>query len=185
MQSQEQARLIADRDGKREVRESFGKEIEKQVRAANKATDLARYVNRFLGDKAKLQLYAKSSTDCIHISVGYVGEKDTPMTSLPLSLDQPAPMEIWAHKSLLSQPVAALLKMATPKTALPEPLKSQFLDALALITAPSDSSINVAFHDDWIVLSLPRDRSATIYPVASSNVLERSPQSQKIASTRV
>lgn len=171
----EQARLIADRDSKNEVRESVEKEMEKQVRAANEATELARYVNRFLGDRSKLQIYAKSSSDCIHIGVGPAGEKYDLMTVLPPSRKPSAPIEFWAHTSILNGPVATLLKLAAPQTTLPQPLKTKFLEMLSLASAPSDSSIDVASYDGWLVLSVPQYHPAVKKSDTSSDLVGHEP----------
>ena len=155
MEMHEQARLIADRDSKREVRESVEKEMEKQVKAANEATELARYVNRFLGDSSKQQIYAKSSSDCIHIGIGPAGEKYELMTALPPSRDKSAPIEIWVYSSILSPPVAALVQGITPQTALPPLVQTKILEALLIPTLAPNSSIQLALEEGWLVLGLP------------------------------
>lgn len=154
-QSHEQARKIADRDNKRQVREGFERQVAEAVRAANERTGLARYVNRFLGDQTTLQLYAKSSTDCIHIGIGPAGEKYELMTALPPSRDKSAPIEIWVYSSILSPPVAALVQGITPQTALPPLVQTKILEALLIPTLAPNSSIQLALEEGWLVLGLP------------------------------
>ncbi|MBA4019294.1 MAG: hypothetical protein C0483_19180 [Pirellula sp.] len=153
----EQARLIADRDNKKEVAETFSKEVDQQVAEANKGLDLVRYVNGFLGDQKTLQLHAKSTKDFIYIGIGPEGEKYAPMAEMPPSRGTPAPMEIWVHASLLSEPVAALLKLITPDMPIPLLAQTKILSALALPISGSQSAMDVDFHDGWLVLGLPDD----------------------------
>jgi len=164
-QSHEEARLIADRDNKREVQDSFEKEVVRQVRVANEDQNLVRYVNHFLGDKTTLQLYAKSSPDCIHIGIGSEGEKYSPMTTLPPSRAKPAPIEIWVHSSILSEPVSALMKLSTPKTRVSIVEKSQILGSLSTLTSSPHSSVDVAIEDGWLVLGMLDDHAPISAPI--------------------
>ena len=153
----EPARLIADRDNKQEVAETFSKEVEQQVKAANEGLDLVRYVNGFLGDQKTLQLHAKSTKDFIYVGIGPEGEKYSPMAEMPASRGKPAPMEIWVHASILSEPVAAVLKFITPDMPIPLLAQTKIISALALPISGSQSAMEVDFHDGWLVLGLPDD----------------------------
>lgn len=167
-QISEQARLIADRDNKKEVAESFVKESDQQVKAANDGLDLVRYVNAFLGDRTALQLHAKSTKDFIYVGIGPDGEKYAPMAELPERGEKPAPMEIWVHSSILSKPVAAALKLITPGTAIPLPAQAKILSALALPITGKATPMDVDLHDGWLVLGLPDDGSKAPPTVAES-----------------
>ncbi len=178
-QSHEQARQIADRDNKREVFESFEREVAQHVREANEGTDLVRYITRFLGDQSTLQIFAKSSADCIHIGIGPDGEKYEPMTSLPPSREKSAPIELWVHTSILSESAAAAMKAASPAAALPLLMQTKILEALSLsapttATAP-DQSIDVAFHDGWLILGFPDKQPAAKTPSPADDVVQQAP----------
>ena len=150
-----QAIAIADRDNKQEVTESYAKESDQQVAAANEGLDLVRYVNNFLGDQDKLQLHAKSTQDFIYIGIGPVGEKYAPMAELPRREEKPAPIEVWVHASLLSDPVAAAVKLVTPNTPIELPLQGQIISALAFpVTKKAAPPMDVSLHDGWLVLGM-------------------------------
>ena len=153
----EPARRIADRDNKKEVAETFSKEVEQQVKAANEGLDLVRYVNGFLGDQKTLQLHAKSTREFIYVGIGPEGEKYAPMAELPANRGNPAPMEIWVHASILSEPVAAVLKLISPDMPIPLLAQTKILSALALPLSGSQSAMEVDFHDGWLVLGLSDD----------------------------
>lgn len=153
----EQARRIADRDNKKEVAESFTKESDQQVQAANQGLDLVRYVNGFLGDQKNLQLHAKSTQDFIYIGIGPEGEKYAPMAEMPKGRGKAAPMEIWVHTSILSGPVAAALKLITPDVPIPLPAQAKIISALALPITGTQKPMVVDFYNGWLVLGLPDD----------------------------
>lgn len=157
----EQARLIADRDNKKEVAESFTKESDQQVAAANEGLDLVRYVNGFLGNQKNLQLHAKSTTDFIYIGIGPEGEKYAPMAEMPQGRGRAAPMEIWVHTSILSGPVATSLKLITPDVPIPLPAQAKILSALALPVTGSQKPMDVDFYNGWLILGLPDDAAQT------------------------
>jgi hypothetical protein len=154
-QVHEQARLIADRDNKKIVSESFEVETAKQVKEANKGLDLVRYINRFLGEKSNLQMFAKSSTDCIHIGIGPEGEKYAPMTELPPSREKSAPVEVWVHASILGEPVAAVMKMATPESKLSNLEQTKILGVLSFGAPKDEPAMDMALQDGWLVFALP------------------------------
>jgi hypothetical protein len=150
-----QAIAIADRDNKKEVAESYARESDQQVAAANEGLDLVRYVNNFLGDQDKLQLHAKSTQDFIYIGIGPVGEKYAPMAELPPRQGKRSPIEVWVHASLLSDPVAAAVKLVTPDTPIDLPLQGQIISALAFpVTKKTAPPMDVSLHDGWLVLGM-------------------------------
>jgi hypothetical protein len=166
-QMSETARQIADRDNKKEVAESFTKESDEQVKAANDGLDLVRYVNGFLGNQKNLQLHAKSTSDFIYIGLGPEGEKYAPMAELPNGRGKPAPMEVWVHSSILSKPVALALKLVTPDIPIPLPAQAQILSALALPVTGKQTPMVVDLHDGWLVLGLPDDGEKAAPAVAT------------------
>lgn len=167
----EEGRLIADRDNKKEVLESFIKESDQQVQAANDGLDLVRYVNGFLGDQKALQLHAKSTKDFIYIGLGPEGEKYAPMAEMPASEGKHAPMEIWVHGSILSEPVAAALKLLTPGTPIPLLAQTKILSAIALPVSGTRAAMDVDYHDGWLVLGLPDDEAKSP-PAGAGNAKE-------------
>jgi hypothetical protein len=167
----EPARRIADRDNKRDTLQGFREEVAKLLDDANRGLDLVHYVDRFLGKEAKLQLFAKSATDCIQIGIGPEGERYAPMTALPPRQDRPAPIEVWAHYSLLGAPVMTLLDLAASQDQLPAPLQTKISQALSLSSVAGDSATTMDFRDGWLVLSLPE--AAVAQPAASEDVARR------------
>lgn len=176
-QSREQARRIADRDSKREVWKGFEKAVAQQIHQANEGTGLVRYITRFLGDQSTLQVYAKSSVDCIHIGIGPDGEKYEPMTALPPSREKSAPIEIWVHSSIVGEPAVAAMQAASPQSALPPMVKSRILGALSLPLP--DESIDVTIQDGWLVLGFPDKQPAVNVPTLADDILHQVPPSQK------
>lgn len=154
----EQARLIADRDNKRQVVEGFEKEVDEQIQAANQGLDVVRYVNRFLGENTSLQLFAKSSPEAIQLGVGTAGEKYAPMVALPEKrVTERRPVEVWLHASILSKPVGLIVETLTPDVAIPAEVQSKILGALDLVSDDPKKVYDVALQDGWLVLGLPQD----------------------------
>jgi len=156
----EQARRIADRDNKRDTLRGFQAEVSQLLQDANQGLDLVRYVDRFLGREAKLQLFAKSSSDCIQICIGPEGEQFEPMTALPARRDRPAPIEVWTHYSLLGAPVLTLLDLVSAVDELPVTLQTKISQALSLSSVAGDSA-SMELRDGWLVLRLPDNLVAT------------------------
>lgn len=142
-----QARLIADRDNMQKVRDGFAKDVEKAISQANADNDFVRYVNRFFGKDTPLQVFAKSSTECIQIGIGTVSEKYHPLTALPSRGERTAPIEVWVHPSLLSDVVSPLTVLS----------QSKLLGDLSLPLTPSDAPISVAVEEAWLVFGLQGD----------------------------
>ncbi|MGC3970822.1 MAG: hypothetical protein QM775_26870 [Pirellulales bacterium] len=151
----EPARLIADRDNKKEVRDQFVDEVTRQVAAANQGLDIVNNVNQFLGKNTELQLHAKSTQDYIYIGLGPKSEKYAPMTELPKPRSKPAPIEFWVHSSILSQPVAAVIKFLSPDAPLPMLAQTKILGALSAPIATSTAQVNVDLREGWLVFGLP------------------------------
>jgi hypothetical protein len=151
----EPARRIADRDNKQEVRDHFAAEVSKQVKAANEGLGIVNYVNEFLGKDSKLQLHAKSTPDFIYIGLGTEGEKYAPMVEMPAPRGKPAPIEFWVHSSILSAPVATVIKLLTPDMPLPLLAQTNILGALSAPLAGPATQIDVDLRDGWLVLGLP------------------------------
>lgn len=168
----EPARRIADHDNKRDTLKGFEQEVDKTLQAANDGLDLVHYVNRFLGKEAQLQLFAKSSPDCIQIEIGPQGRQFTARTALPASAGPKAPIEIWAHYSLLGSPIIKLLDLAAAKDELPRSLQDQIDQALfpSLTAQASDSAVDFDLRDGWLVMSLPDD---VVAPPAGDNMAQR------------
>jgi hypothetical protein len=151
----EPARRIADRDNKQEVRDQFVAEVSKQIKAANEGLGIVNYVNEFLGKDSKLQLHAKSTPEFIYIGLGTEGEKYAPMVEMPAPRGKPAPIEFWVHSSILSAPVAAVIKLLTPDMPLPLLAQTNILGALSAPLAGPATQIDVDLRDGWLVLGLP------------------------------
>lgn len=154
-QMHEEARLIADRDNKRDVRQEFDKEVEQQLTAANQGLNLQQLSEQFFGKDSQLEFFTKSDVDAIHIGLGPAGEKYAPITKLPPRQPNSQGVEVFVHASILSEPVAAALKLVTPAKKMTLVERSTILGSLKILPSSVSSTADVALQDGWLVLGLP------------------------------
>lgn len=157
----EQARQIADHDNKLDVRVEFEKEVDKSLAEAGKGLNLERLAEQFFGKDSDLTFYTKSDADAIHIGLGPAKEKNAALTRLPPRQPNSPGIEVFVHASILSNPVAAALKLVTPEEKVTLVEHSTIFGNLKILPSSVNSTADVALQDGWLVLGLPEADAPT------------------------
>lgn len=156
-ESRQAAERIADGNVRRELRQSFDRQLDERVADLNRRFRVALYARAVLGGSEELDIKVSSTDDCVQFAIGRVGNGAPP--TLPVRQTS-APVEVWVHDSPLEHGETDRIKKAW--TLLAAGAKTvTALETLSLVAgnAKTPNGLEINTEGGWTILSF--DPAAT------------------------